>query len=433
MKFDKEILRAGLHVTGDGKGGRRVELITPSRIKHWVDQRQRMTEAGIDLLPAPAVHDPKAVPESSKDQEDKRWSQTETGKQKNYGFWENLSLVDTVDDQGLPTKGLAGTIDVPLQKDAEEVGKTVKSTSIYAKDFLDGKGNIWKDVLTHIYVGNNTIENGQKNFKPIPVEEEGHLATSMAHQVTEMSEVNNILDEPQANPDDLYDMLEKVAGIAIPEGTSPKDLSRALLAALRQKQLDDQGRDGGTVNKPPSNSLVNQVPVVMSQQQQNGSAQNADPNKTPEPKPAETKTVAMADFQQLQDTNSGLVEVALGAKRGDLLKRLGNLRRLGVIGSDEELKSYADKVGEITSMSFDDEKQLVPTAVEHQITALEGVKIPMPDSKPIVAMATQNEQGDFVIQPGVLPQGGPEGFEEVTEERADEIVNNILGKVSTAG
>jgi len=432
MKFEKQILTEGLYVVGDGKGGRKVELITSDRLKHWADQHKKMIQAGLDVT-APAIHNPKAIPENKTDP--KRWSATE-GSKSNYGFWESISATELLDESGAPVMALNGVLDVPREEDASRIGKTVKSTSIYAvPEFIDGNGNIWKDVLTHIYVGNSTIEPGQKNFLPV---REGELAVAMSHRLPiAMSEFNipGLMEgDIEANSEDLWEMLEKVAGLAVPRGISPELLPQALLAALKQKQLSEAHREGGTVSKPPSKSQLHEVPVVMStNQQSNGAVQQTaapGPVKT-EVIPPDNKTseaVSMSQFQDVQQQNSGLLTYITGNKKTELKNRLALLRQRNIISDDETFKNFIQKVDGITSMSFDDQNQVIPTIVESQISALEAVRVPMPTNQPIVAMATQDAGGNFVIQPNPTPVTDP--GTDVTEERASSIVDALMGGTS---
>jgi len=120
-KFKKEILTEGLYVTGDGNGGRQVSFVPKKRIKHWADQHAEMVKAGI-RVPAPELH--------AEDEDPNKYI-TEAGSKSNYGFWEQLSLGEKVDEDGTVLATLEGVLDVPLESDAERIGNTVRETSIY--------------------------------------------------------------------------------------------------------------------------------------------------------------------------------------------------------------------------------------------------------------------------------------------------------------
>jgi len=416
MKFEKQILTEGLYVTGDGKGGRQVQLIDRNRIKHWTEQHYEMRKDGLNI-PAPELHDPKAVPTTAMG-----------GSKSNFGFWEEMSLVDSTDSEGNSVKALNGILDVPVDDDAKRIGKSVKETSIYAvPEFIDGTGKVWKDVLTHVAVVTKPIEPGQKNFVPL----DGALALSMSHRLPismDMNMMSQILDDGDANPDDLYQMLEQVAGISIPRGTSPDELQRALLAALAQKKLSEQARDGGTVTKPPKDSQLHEVPVVMSN---NNSAVPVEAGTTPvtvtEPPATEpTKTVTV-EMSHLQQQNSGLMTYITEQKKSELKNRLAQLRHRGIISDENMFNNFNTQIESITSMSFGDDHKATPSPVELQIGALEMVQIKLPDNQPMVAMATQDSGGNFVIQPNPVPATSNT---QLTDERADEIVNMIMGTTS---
>jgi hypothetical protein len=403
MKFKKQILTEGLYLVGDGKGGRKATFVTKDRINHWVNQHKAMRNAGLNI-PAPEFHDPKAVP-----------SEQPVGSKSNYGFWESLEQDQTED--GLVA--MNGVLDAPHEEDAEKIGKTVRETSIYAvPKFVDGHGNEWEDVLTHIAVVTKPIEPGQKNFESVG----DATAVSMSHRLPlAMSTVNSLLynDEDNANPDDLCEMLKEVAGLAVPKGISPEQLPQALLAALQQKQLSEKHREGGTVSKPPKNSELHEVPVAMSTNQTQGTAQNsADPQ-------IETPNETDIQMSHVQKQNDGLIKHVTESKKQELRTRLASLAKRGLVDADQQ-KDYSAKIDGIVSMSFDDNLDVVTEPVEYQIAALERVQIKMPSNQPMVAMADNDLQGNYVIQPNPTPSSET----QMTEDRAKSIVDSLMGSTA---
>lgn len=421
-QFKKQILTEGIYFTGDGKGGRKLEFIPKERIEHWATQHSEMKKAGLDVT-APAMHTSLAIPESKDD--DKRWSASEEGSKANYGFWEKMEVGETVDEEGNHLKTLNGVLDVPREEDADKVGKTVKATSIYAvPEFVDGSGKLWEDVITHVYVGNDTIEAGQKNF--IEVSDPSHLAVAMSHRLPiqmDSSQINAIINDDDgdiSNTDNVYTLLEKVAGVCIPQGTTPDDLERALVAALKQKQLSENNREGGTVDKPPKKADVHEVPVTMSQNQKKSGTEQV-PNETPK-----AETVSMSQFNEVQSQNNGLLATLTNEKKSQLSNRLNVLAERRIL-DEAELKTYQEQINSITSMSFDSKNQPVKTSAEVAIDALEKVKIKMPTEKPMVAMSQLDSDGNFIIQPNPTPDNSNG---KVSEERADEIVSQMFGSTS---
>jgi hypothetical protein len=414
-RFKKKILSEGLWVTGDGKGNRRVEVITSDRIKHWAEQHAEMRKAGLKV-PAPEWHDPKATPETEV-----------KGSKSNYGFWEELTV--NAGDDGA---SLEGYLDVGDRSDAEKIGNSVRETSIYAvPEFIDGTGRVWKDVLAHVAVVTNPIEPGQSNFEP--VSDEHHLALSMSHRVPiamdTMNEMNAMLSPAgEANPNDLYKMLEEVAGISIPQGTPAEQLAQALLAALQQKQLSEaKNREGGTVTNPPKDSQLHEVPVTMSNNQPAAGATKQVPAAQPQTPPVEQNDETAIAMSHLKQQNAGLLSYVTSGKKNELLTRIKALKARGVIVDENVEQGLVERVNAITSMSFDAENNVVPTTVEAEINALETVKIKMPSGQrqPMVAMAQQDEAGNFVIQPQQIPDNDPSMG--VTDERADQIMNMLGG------
>ena len=426
-KFQKEIVRSGFYVVNSDKG-KKVQLITPERLNHWSSQMEKMREAGLDIT-APAMHTKKAVPEDRQDPA--RWSHSDEGSKSNYGFWESPSITDSQSDSGNPVKALSAVIDVPLQKDAEKVGNTVKSTSVcVVPEFIDGKGRIWKDVITHIYVGNDTIEPNQKNFKELGNAEiismsnywEMNAATNqeLAQHLLETDYGNPATEQVTRTGDDLVQLLASVAGVYIPRGTSAAELPEALQLALKQKELSEQNRDGGTVDKPPKDAYLTQVPVVMSNNQNTQNPAQTNPN------PVEVSPeiiLSHPEFIKQQQQTQGLLMSATNGKKDELTRRLTALRQRGIV-TDEQLKVFKENVDQIT-MSFDSDNNPVPSPIEYQIQALEAVQIPMPPNTPMTLMANQQEGGDYIIQ-GQQPHAAT----QMTAERADEIADALLGQTT---
>jgi hypothetical protein len=436
MKFTKQVVTPGFYVVNSPDGKRKVQFITQKRINHWATQQKKMQEEGI-LIPAPDYHNKFGpVKNNSEDQE------KVSGSKNNYGFWSDFNVVPAKDDNDNPvldTEGnqipaLEAVVDVPLDDDVKRIGNTVKETSIVAKNFLDGDGKLWEDVITQVAICTDAIEKGQKNFVPV---EEGELAIAMSHRLPIQMSIGALeqeLNEPATVGGDLFSLLEKVAGIIIPNDTSPAELVRNLISALKQKEHSDKHSAGGTVTNPPSNSHLHEVPVVMSVNQngnnggaaQNGggtqTAQTTESQQQPQLVDAEV-IMSHPAFKQVQGQNQGLLNTLTKSKRTELKNRVRNLRRLGVIGTDDLLTQYEKDIDEF-QMSFDDESNPVTGIVESRIEALEQVQIPMPSNPPEIHMAQEND-GKYVIQNNPTPSqnNGP-----VTQSRADEILDGMFGQ-----
>lgn len=410
-KFEKEILTPGLYAVSDAKGNRHAKLITKEMISHWVKQHNEMRKSGLNI-PAPAYHDKQAVPENKP-----------SSSKENFGFWEELKQ----DESGK----LVGVLDVPLESDAEKIGKTVKETSIFAvPKFVDGLGREWNNVITHIACCTQPIEPGQNNFKPANNE----LAIAMSHRIISMGvedfastltgNVNDLEDNdgegnnsPQMiNTTDVFMLLEKVAKVKLPPNTSDEDFREALVAALLQKQLSEGNNSvGGTVLKPPPKSEISEVPVVMSVNQQNGGAQvqqNLVDVETVMSHPA---------FKSIQSQNQGMLTLLANNLKADLKSRVAKLRQRNVI-NDETKVGYESEIESI-QMSFDNSGSPVNPLVQSKIEALESVVIPNLNVNPVIAMANESN-GQLQIENNKVLNAGL-----VDDGRADEIVNSLLGKL----
>jgi hypothetical protein len=407
-KFEKQILTPGMYVVSDSKGQRHAKVITKERINHWVQQHNEMKKAGLNV-PAPAFHDQKAVPGSSHSSKD------------NFGFWETLKQ----DDSGR----LVGVIDVPVEADADKIGKTVKETSIFAvPKFVDGLGREWNDVITHIACCTTPIEPGQENFKPAP----DGMTVAMSHRIISMGvddfastltgNVNDLEDDPgqsatpMLNTTDVFVLLEKVAKIKLPPNTPNEEFQEALVAALLQKQLSEgNNSNGGTVLKPPPKSEISEVPVVMSVNQQNGGAQvqqNLVDVETVMSHPA---------FKSIQSQNQGMLSLFTNSLKSDLKGRISKLRQRNII-NDAAKAGYEQEVDSI-QMAFNADGSPVSPLVQSKIEALESVVVANNVTNPVIAMAS-DVNGQLQIEANKTLNSG-----SVDENRADEIVNGLLAKL----
>lgn len=406
-KFKKEILREGFYLVNDGNGGRVPTFISRDRLQHWANQHAEMTKLGLKV-PAPDYHSKKAIPDSE---------DVVIGSKDNYGFWDSVTIDNGIDEQGNPYVALNGILDVPVEADAEKIGKSVQEVSVYAPGkFVDGKGREWNDALAHIAVVTRPVEPGQKNFEPV----EGAVVMALSDRIPiAMSDdiIETMSSMGSSNNADIVQMLREVAGISIPDGTTPDRFMEALYAALLQKkQCDSMNDDGGSVTKPPSNSDVNGVPVLM--------AQNQPTNQTTTAPVQTQETAAQPDpiVMSLQAENAGLKNVLLSNKKSDLTNRLNTLKQRNLV-DDATATNYQTQIDGI-QMSFDSNNQLVTPGIEQVISALESVQLPTGPA-PVVAMANDTGSG-FVIQPNNMPTGNG----QMTNERADEIVNSLLSRTS---
>ncbi|OGT57675.1 MAG: hypothetical protein A3E01_02755 [Gammaproteobacteria bacterium RIFCSPHIGHO2_12_FULL_63_22] len=145
MEFRKHILNAGTY-----RAPKRTIRITPERIRHWCEQFDRMSQAGLQI-PVPWGH-VNSTPRTPDEEE--FWSS-----KYNAGFVKSLKT----DEAGR----LLAELEIPLEEDARRVGTVVREVSPEICDrFRDGSGNVWEDVITHVALVNMPVAAGQENFEP---------------------------------------------------------------------------------------------------------------------------------------------------------------------------------------------------------------------------------------------------------------------------
>ncbi len=146
-------------------------VVTPERIRRWADQHSQMSRLGIKT-PVPWGHQRAAVPSYPGE------SQYLASKL-NAGYFPELK-------PSADGKRLEAIIDAPgLELDHGNLvtmaelpdGRKVKTaigevSAAIAKNFRDGKGRMWNDVLTHIAVTPLPVWAGQSGFQALGLEPE---------------------------------------------------------------------------------------------------------------------------------------------------------------------------------------------------------------------------------------------------------------------
>lgn len=147
-KFRKIVVPPGTHHHRRG-----VEVLTPARIKRWVDVFRDMKSRGIKI-PMPWGHQPKANPI-----EEVRLAEEEFYKSRY-----NATYLDDL-EQG-PSGELIAVAEAPPGFDVDEAtgdlvnptdGTRIGEVSLAARDWVSGDGTYWKDAIRHIA------------FTPLPV------------------------------------------------------------------------------------------------------------------------------------------------------------------------------------------------------------------------------------------------------------------------
>lgn len=161
----KEIIAPGDYHTDDG-----IVRATPQRIRHWLKQFKRMKAKGLPI-PVPWEHQEGAKPLSHND----RLAQQATH---NAGFWRGAFI----DRDGR----LWGKLDIPNEDDARHIERSVRYVSPEIDDhWVDGDGQVWKDIITHVALTPRPVHYKQKPFgaKPRLSSGRGAVQLSMANKV----------------------------------------------------------------------------------------------------------------------------------------------------------------------------------------------------------------------------------------------------------
>jgi hypothetical protein len=388
-KVKKIIVKSGIHYVNDGKGGRKLEVITPKRLQRIADTHQKMVDDGIKI-PAPERHffkDPESGKFASFDPINVNIEENNpAGSKSNFGWWEKMELVNTQDEKGEPCVGLQGTLDVPHEDDEKKVGTTVKDTSIFVKDkWVDGKGKEWKgDVMTHTALVTKPIEKGQENFTTAD-----GMAIAMSHRVPieitdqeyvameNMEDLDNV-NAPVAEVDvvTLKDLLKKIVKVHLPDDTTSSNISERLELALRQKELDEEGKSG-TLTKPPEGAESREVPVVMSEE------------KIKVEDISNELVMSHPVVKQLQATNETMLNALSEIKRDKLTARLSALDL-----PEDKAKDLQEKVAKVV-MSFEsDQKAPIEETIELLEATVSKKKIEgaVPDELKGTVVAMSNEE-----------------------------------------
>tara|TARA_R110000803_G_scaffold210718_2_gene283388 strand:- start:15679 stop:16887 length:1209 start_codon:yes stop_codon:yes gene_type:complete len=227
--FKKNILKVGTYHSPDGK----VE-VTPERLKHWSDQFGKMIKKyvvpvgfnhGDDTLPVPI---------------------SEAGKlsdvRDNAGYLKSFEVA--ADGQSAVLE-----LDIPRAEDADKIGKTIRDISpiIYPSvEVVKGDGEVWKDVITHVDLVNNPVDNTQGEFRQV-----NEIACSLRMSTTVGKKTGKPVvyrfgDVEQGNPDIVkqagpetkqqFDAILAILsemGIELPANTDESNFRELLLTALK--------------------------------------------------------------------------------------------------------------------------------------------------------------------------------------------------------
>ncbi len=462
MKFKKTIVKEGVYSIEDPNGpiagpdGKkyRLEQITESRIKHWANTHSAMRKKGLSI-PAPVVHDQKAVPVV------RGTDGTLPRSDVNKGWWEKLWVENGKD--GAILKG-----EVDIEDDvAKKIGKTIKEVSVYERPaFRTGDGSDWNDALMHIALVTHPVEPNQSNFEPV---KEG-VSLSMSHRLkmaevppsnegtgTEVTGPNSSVSiKSVASGDSIQDLiknLQSIAKIALPDDTTDENLIERLNAALIQKQTSEQGEGAdGTTTSPPGESREQPAPVAMSFSPKQIDRLIKDKAVNPETDQPYTKNdlakIGVADtamshpsYQAQVAANQALLTHVSNQHKSALHSRVEKL-----VSSRRTTKEYAEQsllpLIDGFAMSFTDEGAISPTPIDTVLSALEAQ--PSPSSLGTIADVTSgppNLSSHTAVlnalamsQGGGLPgginlneeSGGMDDLSPISEDDAESVATKFL-------
>ncbi len=283
----KPIVSEGVYRLADGN----LAVIPSARINHWASEGMRFLNAG-NKIPLPWSHIDPATKKPVVMGPHLERSDI------NGGFWTSL-ISEYVHDIN-PVTGqpygqtLIGYADVPgdpldPNTPAGKLGTTVKETSIYAKDFVDGRNQAFHDVPLHVAAVTHAIQPGQPNFSIAMSQYVSPVSMAAAPPPTappaggtpkaevppkDESDTNDGqnkpgLNQPSAGGASVQQVIEslRTCGIALPPDTNDANFLERLMVALGQKAISDGGDSNpdGTLNQPPEGASIKQpAPVAMS-------------------------------------------------------------------------------------------------------------------------------------------------------------------------
>lgn len=141
---------------------------SPQRISSWVQKFQKMKKEGI-RIPVPWGHQPEALPSDGSNLARAQFAISKY----NAGFLVDLkqkedgSLVGVLDIPSVEVDKNGDLVyEVELPNGAKTKGK-IGEVSIAIKDWVDGKGNVWKDSIVHVALTPLPVWHNQQGFRQV--------------------------------------------------------------------------------------------------------------------------------------------------------------------------------------------------------------------------------------------------------------------------
>lgn len=383
--FKKAILKVGTYHSPDGE-----VKVTPARLKHWANTHKTMRGRNLGV-PVGWDHsdDPEqTIPISFA---------TVAGKQsaKNAAGW--LKSFDVAKDG----QSAEITLDIPGATDAEKLENNVVEVSpIIYPTWKDGQGRTYDDCITHVDLVHHPVDASQTEFEIV---QPGAIACGlrMGLSVTpyRMAEDSDMADDDKKKDDDkgdedqtgnsgaslkaLVDQVVEKLGVHMPEGvdhSSEAGMTLLLTAVLNKVGGDPADKDEG----------------------------EEDVNKDTPPVPVPPDVTAMS-----LKANAAY-QYAEKQHRLSLTTRLDSLLKTGRVTA-AEAKQHKSGIGAV-KLSLDAHGNAQSTDCERFIESREALPVN-------AAWQAVKMSATAVDQPDLVTEG-----EEITDERADEIIEEIYSR-----
>lgn len=397
-KFTKRILKPGKYLVTTPSGREEV-VITKSRLEKWIADFGKMLANGLKV-PAPWKHDKKAVPVADSDK---------SSSKNNAGFWEKLYL----DEEGY----LTGELDVPLDKDAEKVGTTVREVSPQVRPgWQDGLGNKYDEPILHIALVTNPIIPGQDNFKP---SQKGELAIAMSHLI-EMADDDDSQDSGSSGDGKngaKFDDKNKDEGAAGDKPTTPNASSATVkdvltvLAKLGLKLPDDTSAQNLVERIVVAGEAIAATQQVEEEEVDDTTVAEGKGKETPPP-------IAMSEEDSMP---ANLLSFAANKQKSEYKERISALIKDGKCSpayAKANLTPLAEGF-ELSAELLDEEGNLVPQLLDIRLEALEAQT-----DNPLTKRQTAAKKSGKSLSMA-REEEWPDDYEanEVSDEQADRLVD----------
>lgn len=130
----KHVASPGSYFYEDDKGAPHTLVVTPQRIKHWHDSGKKMLGAKLSI-PIPKEHDPAAKPLTPAEK----------------AAHQLMNQAGEIRDYKIePGDKLFALCDITDKQAAAKIPQTIRFTSPWINSFMDGDGNRWDDVISHL-------------------------------------------------------------------------------------------------------------------------------------------------------------------------------------------------------------------------------------------------------------------------------------------